>query len=173
MAEDRGIQIDTQALIPIVIRGDRARLKQVIVNLLANAIRFTPRGGMVTLRSSQSSLYSVLEVCDTVLESPRRRCRMYSIDSFESMKRAHARTAAPAWDCRSRNPSAQRTARSFKSIAKWEGQLLLPDVSTIAKGVIQRAAQALRSEHANDGTRSHWRRISARCAAPTLFVLRN
>jgi two-component system phosphate regulon sensor histidine kinase PhoR len=43
---------------------------QVIVNLLDNAIRFTPRGGTVTLRCSQSSLYSVLEVRDTGIGIP-------------------------------------------------------------------------------------------------------
>jgi len=45
MAEDRGIEIDLSALQKTVIQGDRARLKQIIVNLLDNAIRFTPRGG--------------------------------------------------------------------------------------------------------------------------------
>jgi signal transduction histidine kinase len=43
---------------------------QVIVNLLDNAIRFTPRGGTVTLRCSQSSLYSMLEVRDTGIGIP-------------------------------------------------------------------------------------------------------
>jgi len=70
MAEDRGIQIDSSVLAPLVVRGDRGRLKQVIVNLLDNAIRFTPRGGRVTLRTAQSGLYNVLEVHDTGIGIP-------------------------------------------------------------------------------------------------------
>jgi len=70
MAEDRGIKFDTRTLVPRVIRGDRARLRQVIVNLLDNAIRFTPRGGIVTLRSSQNNLHSMLEVRDTGIGIP-------------------------------------------------------------------------------------------------------
>ena len=65
MAEDRGIHIESSALEPIVVPGDRGRLKQVIVNLLDNAIRFTPRGGTVTLRTAKSDFYNILEVHDT------------------------------------------------------------------------------------------------------------
>jgi signal transduction histidine kinase len=152
MAEDRGIQIDTQALIPIVIRGDRARLKQVIVNLLANAIRFTPRGGMVTLRSSQSSLYSVLEVCDTGIGIPAAALP-HVFDRFFRVDEA-----------RSREDGGAGLGLSIaKSICSAHGAQLQVD-SEVGKGscfclmfprlpkaVIQRAAQALRSEHANDG----------------------
>jgi heavy metal sensor kinase len=70
MAEDRGIQIDSSPLEPMVVRGDRGRLKQVIVNLLDNAIRFTPRGGTVTLRVCKHELYFALEVRDTGIGIP-------------------------------------------------------------------------------------------------------
>jgi len=75
MAEDRGIELEAADLAPIAVRGDRARLKQVIVNLLDNAIRFTPRGGTVRLRSSQSDLHSVLEVYDTGIGIPAAALR--------------------------------------------------------------------------------------------------
>lgn len=70
MAEDRGIQIESSALEAIVVRGDRGRLKQVIVNLLDNAIRFTPRGGTVTLHTERDGIYNVLEVRDTGVGIP-------------------------------------------------------------------------------------------------------
>ena len=70
MAEDRGIHLDSAALRPVMIHGDRARLKQVIVNLLDNAIRFTPRGGTVTLRTVVGDDFQALEIRDTGIGIP-------------------------------------------------------------------------------------------------------
>jgi heavy metal sensor kinase len=70
MAEDRGIEIDLSELRNAVILGDRARLKQIIVNLLDNAIRFTPRGGCVALRTASDDSGAVLEISDTGIGIP-------------------------------------------------------------------------------------------------------
>jgi heavy metal sensor kinase len=70
MAEDRGIEIDLSVLRKAVILGDRARLKQIIVNLLDNAIRFTPPGGRVTLRTASDDSGAVLEISDTGIGIP-------------------------------------------------------------------------------------------------------
>jgi signal transduction histidine kinase len=70
MAEDRGVELECSSLEPTVVRGDRGRLKQVIVNLLDNAIRFTPRGGTVMVRTARDDLYSILEVHDTGIGIP-------------------------------------------------------------------------------------------------------
>jgi heavy metal sensor kinase len=70
MAEDRGIQLEASALRRTVVRGDRGRLKQVIVNLLDNAIRFTPRGGKVTLGTVAGGGYDALEIRDTGIGIP-------------------------------------------------------------------------------------------------------
>ncbi len=48
MADDRGLGLDLSGLRTAVVRGDRGRLKQIVVNLLDNAIRFTPGGGTIT-----------------------------------------------------------------------------------------------------------------------------
>src|SRR5450631_3842482 len=70
MAEDRGIHLESASLRPVVVLGDRARLKQVIVNLLDNAIRFTPRGGTVTLGTVVSDKFQALEIRDTGVGIP-------------------------------------------------------------------------------------------------------
>jgi heavy metal sensor kinase len=70
MADDRGIEIELSALRKTLVRGDRARLKQIIVNLLDNAIRFTKRGGTVWLRTAADDMGGVLEVSDTGIGIP-------------------------------------------------------------------------------------------------------
>jgi heavy metal sensor kinase len=89
MAEDRGIRFDGSALRPTMVRGDRARLKQVVVNLLDNAIRFTPRGGTVTMRTQENDAYDILEVLDTGIGIPAAALphvfdRFYRVDEARS-----------------------------------------------------------------------------------------
>jgi heavy metal sensor kinase len=71
MAEDRGISIELSGLQPALIQGDRSRIKQIIVNLLDNAIRFTPARGSVILRTSEDDSYALLEVMDTGMGIPK------------------------------------------------------------------------------------------------------
>ncbi len=65
LAEDRRITVSCAADAPVMVDGDRSRLKQVVVNLLDNAIKYTPEGGAVTLRVMAAAGAAVLEVVDT------------------------------------------------------------------------------------------------------------
>jgi heavy metal sensor kinase len=89
LAEDRGIQLQSSALSPVTVRGDRGRLKQVIVNLLDNAIKFTPRGGVVSLRAESQEHYGLLEVSDSGIGIPAAAVphvfdRFYRVDAARS-----------------------------------------------------------------------------------------
>jgi heavy metal sensor kinase len=64
LAEDKRIKILVDAQKRVSIRGDRARLKQVIVNLLDNAIKYTPNNGSVNLRVKAENGHAVIEVAD-------------------------------------------------------------------------------------------------------------
>ena len=44
---------------------DQDRLRQVVLNLLSNAFKFTPEGGRVTLRAKQKDDTLIVEVQDT------------------------------------------------------------------------------------------------------------
>lgn len=65
-AEQKGVRVDMALLRPIpTLELDRARLEQVIANLVGNALKFTPSGGriMVTLDIDDTEL--LLKVGDT------------------------------------------------------------------------------------------------------------
>jgi signal transduction histidine kinase len=70
LAEDKRIQVTCTGTKDIWVQGDRARLKQVIVNLLDNAIKYTPAGGAVTLSVNARDGKAILEVADTGLGIP-------------------------------------------------------------------------------------------------------
>ncbi|MEA2486885.1 MAG: hypothetical protein QOF16_539 [Actinomycetota bacterium] len=69
-AEVSGIILDFSAHGPLWLNGDRMRLRQLLDNIISNAVKFTPRGGRVAVRTSQSNGSALLEVEDTGMGIP-------------------------------------------------------------------------------------------------------
>ncbi|MGH3034298.1 MAG: PAS domain S-box protein [Gaiellaceae bacterium] len=68
-AEEKGIALTVEGdLAPLV--GDRARLEQLLDNLVSNALKFTPEGGQVELRAFSADGHVVLEVADSGIGIP-------------------------------------------------------------------------------------------------------
>ncbi|MET4781802.1 ATP-binding protein [Glaciihabitans sp. UYNi722] len=55
---------------PITVRGDAVRLGQACDNLISNAVKFTPRGGTVTVSLGASEADAVITVGDTGIGIP-------------------------------------------------------------------------------------------------------
>ena len=70
LAEDKNITVACHALTRVIIEGDQARLKQVVVNLLDNAIKYTPNGGRIRLKIAQENGDAVLDVADDGIGIP-------------------------------------------------------------------------------------------------------
>ncbi|WP_296817256.1 PAS domain-containing sensor histidine kinase [Brevundimonas sp.] len=74
------------------IEADYRAVKQILLNLMSNAVKFTPRGGSITLTARQEDGWARLEVADTGIgisaEDLERLGR-----PFEQVETKHARTS--------------------------------------------------------------------------------
>ena len=64
-AEQKGVNLSIVHLEPLHVMGDPQQLKQLLDNLVDNAIKFTPAGGSVTLNMQKVDQSARIEVTDT------------------------------------------------------------------------------------------------------------
>jgi heavy metal sensor kinase len=89
LAVDKGISLACDARPPVLVNGNQVRLKQVVVNLLDNAIKYTPEQGVIQLRVHGVNGHAVLEVKDNGIGIPPDALphifeRFYRVDQARS-----------------------------------------------------------------------------------------
>jgi two-component system, sensor histidine kinase len=64
LVENQGLHLEFHSQ-PVAVEGDPVRLEQVVCNLLQNAIKYTPRGGSLSVSVGPEGPESVIRVRDT------------------------------------------------------------------------------------------------------------
>jgi len=65
LLNERGLNFISNDLPPLIVFGDEVRLEQVFVNLLHNAIKFTPEGGFIRLTGAREGTEIVVSIADS------------------------------------------------------------------------------------------------------------
>jgi len=94
-AEARGIALACAADSELLVSGDPVRIGQVVDNLVSNALKFTPAGGRVDLRTSRNGTYVRIEVVDTGMGIPPG-AEEHLFDRFFRSERAQTEAIAGA-----------------------------------------------------------------------------
>jgi signal transduction histidine kinase len=89
-AAAHGVNLELRALRPIIVEADEHRLSQVFVNLIDNALRYTPDGGSVDVTIDVDDGYAVIQVRDTGIGIPYKDLP-YVFERFYVVDRSRAR----------------------------------------------------------------------------------
>lgn len=89
LAEEKGLSLIVEKLDPSFVEGDDGRLRQVIGNLLDNAIKYTPAIGRICVSLSQHNGHAQIKMMDTGIgisseDMPKIFDRFYRADPSRS-----------------------------------------------------------------------------------------
>lgn len=65
LAEERSITLTDQLPNSLKAFADPGMIRQVLVNLMDNAVKFTPEGGEISLKAEMKAGFTTLTICDT------------------------------------------------------------------------------------------------------------
>jgi len=64
LADDKSLTLEIEAIPDVMVDANEVRLKQVIVNLLDNAIKYTPEGGKISVQVRVDESEAIFEIID-------------------------------------------------------------------------------------------------------------
>jgi len=90
-AEEKGIVLESSVPSSVVLTGDRTRLRQVLANLIENAVKYTNTGGRVTVTAEGAAGEVRVSVRDTGIgisetDAPHVWDRLYRADASRSVR---------------------------------------------------------------------------------------
>ncbi|MGH2459974.1 MAG: sensor histidine kinase [Chloroflexota bacterium] len=85
LARARGVALGRGAAESTVVMGDQTRLTQLLLNLIDNALKYTPAGGAVTVSTRPEGKQAILQLADTGVGIPPEHLphlfeRFYRVD---------------------------------------------------------------------------------------------
>jgi two-component system sensor histidine kinase BaeS len=89
-ADQARVTLDVSCPRPVQLTADSNRLRQALGNLVANAVRYTPAGGLVILRAERAGETVVIEVSDTGLGMTAEELR-HVFDRFWRAEQSRSR----------------------------------------------------------------------------------
>ncbi len=89
LAQEKGLRLGLGPLDRVAVRGDRVKLRQLFMNVLDNAIRYTPSGGAITGSVERLDDRAVVVIGDTGVGIPEEHLpfifdRFYRVDQVRT-----------------------------------------------------------------------------------------
>jgi len=85
LAQDKGIKFAVDAKEELTVNGDKVKLRQLFINILENAVRYTPADGHISVSLVKQESNAVVSITDTGISIPAEHLphifeRFYRVD---------------------------------------------------------------------------------------------
>ncbi len=95
LAGEKGLEFSMNSLEDAIVEGDRVKLKQLFLNILDNAVRYTPAGGSVSISLASKDGQAVVSISDTGIGIPDEQ-RQLIFERFYRVDKARSRAQGGA-----------------------------------------------------------------------------